>query len=494
MSTITTDSSGGPGGAGGAGGRQRARPASVTLRQDGARVQSVSELMDPANKSLADALRIAYRLLMLAIIVMIGLFAFSGVQQVAETERGVRTTFGRLDDRVLEPGLHFSWPQPIGDVIKVETSDQKIDEKKAFFPNLSDAEDRQLADPQQGVQSLADGGRDTLDPDNDGMLLTGDGFIVHVRCEVTYRRSTQSDRTFRTIATDSGTTRDAVERQIVSAAIRRGVTLAASQRTIDEVLTDRPDTGRPAGMAQFTEAARVEAQRMLTELDAGLEIQTFTAPVKMAPRRVIREFNAVQSAQSEAAKTRQEAEAIARQTLTNVAGDAAPLLLAQIDRYEKHLAENRTAEAEATLGVIQDIMLRRPVTIDGERITPGTSGEVAKLLADAEQYRSSIVARAQSDATSFRAKLATYKANPQVFLTAEWADALGTLLARENVQTIVLPPGMQSTVVRINRDPNVEKQIVAKLQEAEALKAQEERRAKREREIFERRFSPEAVQ
>lgn len=478
------------------GDRRRARPASITLREDGRRVQSVNELMDPANKSLTDALRIAYRLLMLAIMIMIVLFAFSGVQQVAETERGVRTTFGQLDDRVLEPGLHFSWPQPIGDVIKVETSDQKLDEKKAFFPNLSDAEEKMLSDGQQGQQSLADGGRDTLDPDSDGGLLTGDGFIVHVRCEVTYRRSTTSDRAFRTITAEqgSGPGRDRMEREIVSAAIRRGIVQAAAERTIDEVYNDRPDAGRPSGTPLFSEAARIEAQKMLTKLDAGLEIQSFTVPVKMPPRRVSKEFSAVQSAQSEASKLRQEAEATARQTLTNVAGDSAPLLLSQIDTYEKQLAEGKTADAEHTLTNIQDIMLRRPVTIDGKQILPRTSGEVARMLADAEQYRSSVTAKSQSDATSFKAKLATYRANPRVFLTAEWADALGTMLARENVQTLLLPPQLQSTVIRINRDPTIEKDIIAKLQEAEAFKAQEERAKRRQRELFERQFSPESVQ
>lgn len=476
--------------------RRRARPASVTLREDGSSVQSVNELMDPANKSLTDALRIAYRLLMLAIIVMIVLFAFSGVQQVAETERGVRTTFGRLDDRVLEPGLHFSWPQPIGDVIKIETSDQKVEEKKAFFPNLSDAEDRQLADPQQGIQSLADGGRDSLDPDSDGSLLTGDGFLVHVRCEVSYRRSTSSDRPFRTISTELGGVagRDEMEKKIVSAAIRRGVVQAAAQRTIDEVMNDRPDAGRALGTPMFSEAARAEAQKMLTQLDAGLEIQSFTVPRKMPPRRLIREFNAVQSAQSEAAKVRQEAEAISRQTLTNVAGDAAPLLLSQIDEYEKHLADGKTSAAEQTLKTIQDIMLRRPVVIDGQQVVPTSSGEVAQMLADAEQYRSSVVAKSQSDATSFTAKLATFRANPQVFLTSEWSDALGTMMARENVQTMLLPPGLQSSVLRINRDPTIEKAIIAKLQMDEAQKAQEERARKRQRELFERQFTPEATQ
>lgn len=476
--------------------RRRTRAASVTLRNDGSRAQSVSELMDPANKSLTDALRIAYRLLMLAIIVMIVLFAFSGVQQVAETERGVRTTFGRLNERVLEPGLHFSWPQPIGDVIKIETSDQKVEEKKAFFPNLSDAEERQIADPQQGIQSLADGGRDSLDPDTDGSLLTGDGFLVHTRWLVTYRRSTSSDRPFRTISTEpgAGEARDQMERQIVSAAIRRSIVQAAARRTIDEVLNDLPGSGRPAGTPRFSEAAGAEAQEMLKQLDAGLEIQSFTMTAKMPPRRLVKEFNAVQSAQSEAARARQDAEAVARQTLTNVAGDAAPLILSQIDRYERHLADGKTADAERVLTTIQDIMLRKAVEIDGQQVVPATSGEVARLLADAEQYRSSIVAKNQSNATSFAAKLATYRANPQVFLTSEWADALGTMMARENVQTLLLPPELQSTVVRINRDPTIEKAIIAKLQNDEALKSQEERAKRRQRELFERQFSPEAVQ
>src|SRR5437660_231863 len=99
------------------------RGASVTLRPasagDGQRAQSVGELMDPANRSLADALKIAYRLLLLAIGVMIVLFAFSGVQQVQVTEVGVREFLGKLETVNLEQGLRFSWPQPIGNILKV---------------------------------------------------------------------------------------------------------------------------------------------------------------------------------------------------------------------------------------------------------------------------------------------------------------------------------------------------------------------------------------
>src|SRR5437016_3270175 len=87
-----------------------------------------------------------------------------------------------------------------------------------------------------GRRGLESGARDYLDPDSDGMLLTADGYIVHMRWQVTYRRTADS-RSLESIASDGaagGADQAAVEKQIVAAAIRRGVLHAAAGMTVDE--------------------------------------------------------------------------------------------------------------------------------------------------------------------------------------------------------------------------------------------------------------------
>ncbi|MBY0262141.1 MAG: hypothetical protein K2Q20_07335 [Phycisphaerales bacterium] len=453
-------------------GRQRA---SVTLRQQGqATTQTMSDLMDPANRSLADALKIAFRLLQGSIVLMVGLYVASGYQQVEEGQRGVRLMLGKIDQENIPPGPNWSAPAPIGDMLRVNTGVQSLDIKEAFFPRLSADEEKMLADPKMRENSLG-GGANSLDPDYDGVLLTGDGSIVHARWRVTYKR-TDDGRSLRNIAQEPPASdamdQRSIEERLVAAAVQRGIVHAASKMTIDQVL---------AGLAR--EPAREEANRMLQALDAGIAIQSVDMTDKMPPRQVIKNFNDVQAAQAEAAKAVEEARGDARQMLAETAGEAAPALLAKIDTYEKQLA-TKDAGAEATLAAIHDVMMRRASTSGGTPLDVTLSGRVARVVGEAEQYRTSVATRAESDAGVFEAKRQAFKANPSVFLSNEWTDAVGSFMRRDTVQALALPANLSRTVLMINRDPELQKAL-----EQERLeRIGEEARQKRAREAERARF------
>lgn len=480
----------------GGGDARRKRAASVTLRQgEGQRVQSVGDLMDPANKSLADALRIAYRLLQASIVVMLVLFALSGIQQVGASEVGMRVTLGKIVGRNLPQGLAFSWPQPFGDVLKVKRTDELVEVKKAFFPGLSKTEEDTLNDPAKRQQGLADGGRDFLDPDSDGALLTADGFMVHTRWQVTYRRKDGTDgpTTLERIASDAQEEKDreSTERQIVTAAIRRGVVLAASSMTVDEVLYDQSEN---KAFRRVDVVAKEEAQKLLNQMNIGIELQQFKKVDQIPPRFVIKSFNDVQSAQARAGAERTDAQAAAQQKLAQAAGEGAPVILSQIDMYESQLAAGKTAEADATLARIHALMQRQTVTIDGKEVHATVSGDVSRRLSDATQYRTSVVSRARSDASAYTAKLAAFRANPQVFLSGEWTDAYTTFSRTETLQTMLLPPGLERLVLRINKDPEVDKDVKMKLAAKEAEDAALKRKKDREDEIHRRKLEGNSLE
>ena len=50
------------------------------------------EAIDPANRSLQDALRLSYRVLQIVMLVLVVVFVFSGVKQVGEAGYAVRFT------------------------------------------------------------------------------------------------------------------------------------------------------------------------------------------------------------------------------------------------------------------------------------------------------------------------------------------------------------------------------------------------------------------
>lgn len=466
--------------------RRGRRAASVTLREGEQRAQSVGDLMDPANKSLADALRIAYRLLQGLILVLVVVFVFSSTREVQTSEIGVRTTFGKIDRDDLAPGLHLSWPDPFGKIIKITRTEQRADLTREFFPALADAEEKLMAE--KGVQGLAEGGRDALDPDADGALLTADGSLVHARWQITYQR-TKDSKSLRAISSDADSdSTDYTEKRIVNAVARRAIVQAAATMTIDEVLFDLKDPARKGPFQPLHVAAKAIAQEQLTRMDAGITLQNFDKKTPMAPRQVMKSFSLVQTAQSQSKQRREQADGEAKNRLLKAAGAGAPVILDLIDRYERDLAAGDATKAATTLETIHNYMRRKPIEIDGKPVTAVVSGEVTSTVAQAEQYRTGTVTRASGDASSFAAKLSAFRANPQVFLTGEWTDAVASVMNRDTVQTMLLPPGLERLMVQINRDPWLAQEVKAKL---DALKVEQNLRDiqnKRRRELFEKKF------
>lgn len=460
--------------------------ASVTLRQEAKMAGPSGDLMDPANKSLADALRIAYRLLMLGIVVMVGVYAMSGFQTIQEAERGVRTTFGRISGENLTPGLRMSWPAPIGEILRVKTSQETMPLVTDFFPAISDAERKQLEE--KGIQGLANTGGDRLDPDTDGMLLTADGYLVHAMWQVSYRRSSDA-QLLRTIAVvDDATGEPSFESRIVISAVRRGVVHAAATMSVGEFLYDQADPNRKGEFLTVAKRAKLVAQDMLNALNAGIEIQDLNALNRMPPRRLIAEFNKVVSAESDKRKKIDDANSDARQRMQGTAGEAASTLLKLIDQYESQIALGKQSEAAQTLQLLHDAMQRKPITLSDRTFTPNVAGSVSRLLSEAQQYRTSVVTRAQGEATAYVAKLAAFKSNPQVFLTNEWTDALGTFMGRDSVQTLTLPIATGLIVLQINRDPDIARRIEQARGQREVNEAQRLREEERRREIHNRRM------
>ena len=84
----------------------------------------LDEQLDAAGKSMADALRISFAILKVIMIVLVVAFLASGFKTVGPDEKALVLRFGKIrgvsDDRVRESGLVWSWPYPIGEVVKID--------------------------------------------------------------------------------------------------------------------------------------------------------------------------------------------------------------------------------------------------------------------------------------------------------------------------------------------------------------------------------------
>ncbi|MCC6425261.1 MAG: hypothetical protein IT435_00435 [Phycisphaerales bacterium] len=432
------------------------RGVSVSLRggEAGSHAADAAEAMDPANQSLADALRITYRLVQLAMIVLGILFIISGFKTVNEGEQGIRLLFGRRGPELLQPGPNFSAPYPLGELVKVSTGALTVDLSDEFWPNLT-AEEKN-----KPIAEL--NGRNSLKPESDGSVITADGGLAHTKWSVRYRR------------TDPGIFSESllpeIEQELIRAAVGRGVVFAAAGTKVDDLLKQSNDDA-----GSLASRARDVAQRTLDNARSGITIERLSLVEKMPPLYLKDKFAAVQTAAQVAQQKQEEAGSLAQQALNKAAGGASVALVRLIDQYEIAIEKADIPAQEKLLAQIDTILEGR-----AEEASLQVAGEVTKLLSEATQYRSSISNQRRSDVSAFLAKQEQFASNPLVTVHREWSEALKSFLAHPTVEQMLMPPGTTTLTMVINRDPMIARDIEmkAKLAENEAAAADRARKQK----------------
>ncbi len=412
------------------------RPASVQLRE-GREDSSGAALMDPANESLADALRITFRLLQSAMVVLLVLYIGSGFQSIKANERGIRLRFGKIVAQDLKPGFHFAWPYPFGEMVKVDVGNQDLKIDRAFWPFVAPG------DEDQAVDQLSPKG--SLSPDEDGSILTGDGAIAHIQLMVQYAR------------TDAGAFSKDIypphETGIVRAAVQRGAVQAVAGVNIDDLL--KQGSNDAGSVTIRTKSIAQDLLRGAGVTETGIEIEQLTLSQKIPPAYLREKFYSVSDADSNASRSREDAQKEANTLLSETAGGSAPILILLIDQYEQQIDTDQPQQAAATLAQIDRVFDGLPITIEGIELNPSIGGQVSAMLSESRQYRSGVVDRARSDLAVFRAKLKQYQTNPSVMVTTDWTDAMSQFFADERIEVFFNPLGTDTLELVINSDPEI---------------------------------------
>ncbi|MGD9692245.1 MAG: SPFH domain-containing protein [Phycisphaerales bacterium] len=473
------------------------RAASITLTSRDSSAASDALSLDPAQRSLAEALRITFLLLQAGMAVLIVLFLVSGARKVNEAERGVRLTFGRIVSQDIGPGLHFSWPFPVGEFLTVQTGQQSLELKKSFWFNLSARQENLPID--KLPQSIGNVG---LVPGVDGSLVTGDGNLIHAQFTVLYRRDDPSSYLKNVYTPDEETlVRVAVERAVVrviaetpiDALLQQGASLVpaptAPQPTETTTATEpaasadptspepapavaapaapaQPDAPVLAGESLLTGRIRSIAQATLDLAQSGIRIDQIALRQLIPPIPTREAFANVQSAVAAAAKAVEDAEKESRERLNRVAGQANQILLDRIDAYEDALARKDNERAEGILADIDRLLEGQPVDIDGRRYDRVVAGEASNRISSARQYRTEIVSTSRSDVERFRAKLEQFRENPALLVSREWADAYIDFLSNPLTSVMLLPPGADLELL-LNQDPQFARDLESARNKAE---------------------------
>ena len=450
----------------------------IALRDSTAAITE-SAALDPANQSLLDALRITYRLLMAGMVALAGLYLLSGFQPINEGERGVSLVFGKIQNPNLQSGFQFSFPPPIGEMVRVSTAIETVEISEAFFPQLNER------DRTKPMSELINAARGSLDPNRDGSLITADQNLAHTRWSLSYERVNTSEF-LQNISAEH-------EREIITSAVERGITQAIARVNIDDLLRQTQ-----SGSRDITSQARMSAQQMLDDLGSGITITTLNLVAQGPPLALMRDFDKVGEAQAKANTQRQEAETQALNRRNEAAGRAAPVLLELIDEYERATELNDATARELALANIDAVMLGESITLsreNGTEVIPSdlVSGEVTSVVSMARQDALDAVSEARTDLGIFRAKLEQFEANSRLTLHREWSDAVSAFMARDNVQVLYVPPGSGQIELLINRDPEVMRMIQKRIKEREIEEANQEAFRNRMGDRYKLNSSEEAV-
>ena len=138
--------------------------------------------MDAGSQALAEALRSSFAIVKVLMVLLVLLFLASGFFTVGPQERAILLRFGRPvgegEKALLLPGLHWSFPYPIDESIKVSISGlQQVRSTVGWY----------ALTPEQELSGIEPPAGGPLNPVVDGYALTADANIIHTRATLTYR-------------------------------------------------------------------------------------------------------------------------------------------------------------------------------------------------------------------------------------------------------------------------------------------------------------------
>lgn len=405
--------------------------------------------LDPAQQSLADALKVSFTLLKVIMLVLALIYAFSGVFTVGTDEYAIRLRFGKIvvvdsqtGRKVLtEGGVNFALPYPIEQVVRIPKAVQQIDLNEEFWFELTEQDKGKTLDEMAGTAK-------PLNPERDGSLLTGDANIAHARWTISYIIA--DPVSFITNIGDP-TNPDSV----IDAAnnLVRSVAAQGVVYTVAQLEADRLQKGlRESDFA----IARKRMQDALDALASGIEITNVSAQRIIFPLSVQADFQAVIDAENEKSQAIEQAQQERAQILGETAGEAYGPLLKLVEAFEEASRGADDAKRAALEKQFDQAFDTLTVARSGGQGEVAIGGKVAQVINQARTYRTQVVAQTRGKAEYVQTLRKGYEANPDIVRNDLWQAMVRKVFRGDEVEVFFMPPG--ELYLELNRDPRLEEE------------------------------------
>ena len=153
--------------------------------QPHSRNPAASETGDASSQALSEALSSSFVIVKFAMVALVIIILASGVFTVGPQEKAIILRFGKPvgegQKMLLGAGLHWAFPQPVDEVIKIPISEiQQVTSSVGWYAMTHEQE---VAFDALGTEPPAG---PSLNPETDGYVFTADRNIIHTRATVSY--------------------------------------------------------------------------------------------------------------------------------------------------------------------------------------------------------------------------------------------------------------------------------------------------------------------
>jgi membrane protease subunit HflK len=258
----------------------------------------VPEALDAGSQALAEALGSSFAIVKIVMLFMVVVFFCSGFFQVGPSEKAVILRFGRPVGEgksvLLGPGLHWSFPYPIDEVVKIPITEiQKVTSTTGWY----------FTTPEQELSGEELPGGAGLNPAIDGYAITADRNIVHTRATLNYHIDDPIAYIFNFASASNS----------IQNALNNALLFTAAKFNVDDILTRDVDGFREAVQARVSDLTDQEHLGIVID---NCQVQS------VAPRQLQDIFARVTIAQQNQSKQIYDANTHRDQTLLAAAAQA----------------------------------------------------------------------------------------------------------------------------------------------------------------------------
>ncbi len=325
---------GSPPGGGNGSGRGGQRPPNIDEVVE--KIQKLISKLIPGGKS-GGVKPVIFGLILLVVV-----WAFSGLYRVLPDEQGVVLRFGKFVSTT-QPGLNYHIPYPVETVLTPKvTKVNRID---------------------IGFRSASDSGRTSGvgDVPEESLMLTGDENIVNIDFSVFW------------VIKDAGKFLFKIQSPVetVKAAAETAMREVIAKSNLQPILTEQ--------RSQIEIEVQDIIQSLLDEYESGIQITQVQTQKADPPDQVIDAFRDVQAARADMVRSKNEAEAYANDVIPRARGDAAKILQ-EAEAYKKQVVAAAEGEASRFVAIYNEYAKAKQVT--QERMYLET---MEKVLADIDK-------------------------------------------------------------------------------------------------------------